>query len=310
MPQSLSEQLQQAIHGENQPGQEETAVDENAVVETAEDEDSEEAEIRTLADLAEANEWDISDLYGLEMGVQGDGEDVFSVGELKDKYQAGKSKFSELEQSYQKQTEQLQQMQQQAGQSQQVDAYLRTTMGKVDAINQFLQSPDLQKLRQDDPTAGLVKTQEAKDARDNLIREGNNYYQQQQQQQQIQLQQNLQQATQAVAQGIPSWNDPEVATREKAEIAQSFVKYGYTEADVAGLTDPRQVMIMHRLNAVEKLLGAGAGAANKVRQSPKRSLRGGKIRKGNAKNSAVARAKETGRRQDVTAAAKAILFGG
>jgi len=308
MQPSLSEQLQEAIHGENQPEQEEVAVEETQdPQDQIAEEGSDEHEIRTLADLAEVNEWDAEELYALEMAMPDD-QPAIPLGKLKDELTSTRRQSQELQHEYQRQAEQLQIMQQQAGQSQQVDQFVRATLGKIDAIDQFLASPDLQKLKENDPTAAMLKTQEVKEIREKLAMQGDQYWQQQQYQQQMQTQQNMQHARQAIQQGIPQWSDPEVATREKAEIARSFIKYGYYEADVAAVADPRQVMIMRRLNELERKDATGQESAQQVRQSPKRSLRGGRISRTKVQGAAaVARARKTGSKNDVLAAQKAIV---
>lgn len=111
---------------------------------------------------------------------------------------------------------------------------------------------------------------------------------------------------------IPEWKDP----AKQAELGKQFVetagKYGYQPAELAGMTDHRQILILKALTDYEKMKSAQVSLAGKRTQTPQaRTLRPGT---GERSNSLDARAKalkstalRTGKEGDNLAAALAII---
>jgi len=259
----------------------------------------------TLEKVLEDSEWSQEDFYNLKIKDPTSGEEV-TLQDWKDAGTNAKRQADALQQQYDQQQAQLQALQQQAGQSHQADDFIQVSLGKIRAIDEAMQSPQMQELKQSDPSLAVIKMQELRDARDRTAYQGEQYWQQQQQQQQQARYQNMERAREAISRSIPAWSDPEVAQREKQAIGEAFIKYGYSQQDVASVADPRQVMIMRRLNELENMFSAGQGAAGDVRQTPQRSLRTGKFVASAKVSTAVDRAMETRNKGDIMAAARAL----
>ena len=299
----------------NTPEPDEVETDELSVADVDESPDIEaegtddEGEIRTLADLAEANGWDAEELYALEMAMP-DSDTPIPLGKLKDEITTGRRERESLQQSVQEQARQLEMVQAQAQNNAMADQQMVNMQGQINVLGGFLQSPEFEALKKQDPGAAALKSQEVQQHMGNLSNQMQQYQYQMQQQQSYAQQQTLEGGQQYLHQAIPEWSNPEVESAEKLEIAHAFIDSGYNQNDVAAMADPRAVMMVRELVQLRKQLGAGKKAVTQVRQSEKRSLRGGKLHKVSNKSNLVKRAKTTGSRNDVTAAAKAILFGG
>ena len=316
METSLNEQISALAGQLNQPaeeaeelGNEELLDGEGENQEVAEEVDQEEHDIRSLADLAEANEWDIDELYQLEIAMP-DSDDPIPIGKVKDEITQMRRERETLVKNLEQHAQQLQEVQAQAVQAQQADQHVAQMVGQISVLQGYLSSPELQKLKDADPGGAALKVQEVNQMINQLGQQVQGYQQNLYQQQQAQRQQQLMGGEQYLRQQIPEWADATVEKAEKQAVAQAFLEAGYSQADVAQMSDPRAVLMVRELVQLRRQLGAGKQAAKQVRQSAKRSLRGGRLSKGAGKQAAVQRAKKTGSRDDITAAARAILTGG
>lgn len=316
METSLSEQIS-ALAGQidnpgddaEELGNEQLLDGEGEIQEIAEEGSQEEHDIRSIADLAEANEWDVEDLYALEIAMP-DQDDPIPIGKVKDEITQMRRDREELVKNLEQHAQQLQQVQAQAVQSQQADQHVAQMAGQISVLQGFLESPELQKLKEADPGGAALKVQEVNQMINGLSQQVQGYQQNLYQQQEMQRQQQLMGGEQYLRQQIPEWSDPQVEKTEKQAVAQAFLKAGYSQQDVSQMSDPRAVMLVRELVRLRQQVGAGKQAAKQVRQSAKRSLRGGRLSKGAGKQAAVQRAKKTGSKADITAAARAILTGG
>lgn len=314
METSLSEQISALAGQIDNPGddaeeQEQLLDGEGEIQEIAEEGSQEEHDIRSIADLAEANEWDVEDLYALEIAMP-DQDDPIPIGKVKDEITQMRRDREELVKNLEQHAQQLQQVQAQAVQSQQADQHVAQMAGQISVLQGFLESPELQKLKEADPGGAALKVQEVNQMINGLSQQVQGYQQNLYQQQEMQRQQQLMGGEQYLRQQIPEWSDPQVEKTEKQAVAQAFLKAGYSQQDVSQMSDPRAVMLVRELVRLRQQVGAGKQAAKQVRQSAKRSLRGGRLSKGAGKQAAVQRAKKTGSKADITAAARAILTGG
>lgn len=313
---TLSEQINQ-IAGQINSGPEVDEVDsdeqlldgEGEIQEVAEEEGSDEQEIRTLADLAEANDWDAEELYALEIAMP-DSDEPVPIGKVKDEVTRMRREREELQRSLEQHASQLQQAQAMAAQSMQADQQMAQLAGQISVLQEFLQSPELKAMKDKDPGAAALKVQEVQGMIGNLSQQAQGYQQNLSQQAQMQRSQQLQGGEQYLRQQVPEWADPQVERAEKAQVAQAFLEAGYSQADVSQMADPRAVLLVRELVQLRQQVKGGKQAAKQVRQSAKRSLRGGRLNRGTQKAAAVRKAKTTGKRDDITAAARAILTGG
>jgi len=309
---TLNEQLAQALELDSHNDQEDGQVDEQSMAPgenpALDAEDGDEGEIRTLSDLIEANGWDAEELYSLEMAMP-DSEEAIPLGKLKDELTTARRERESLVQGIEERDRQLQMAQAQAQNAVPYDQNMMQMQGQINVLQGFLQSPDYANLKKEDPGAAALKAQEIQQAMGGLQQQMQQYQMQQQQQTAAQRQQNLAQASQYLSEQIPEWRDPAVARAEKQEITKAIMDAGYTAADLTGLSDPRVVMLMRELVSLRRQVGAGKVAGQAVRQSPKASLRGGRIKGGGKKAqiNAINKAKKTGSKQDVLAAQRAVV---
>jgi hypothetical protein len=311
----LGENLNAAVEDEAGTGDENhredlLAEDENldeAVEGDVESEDD--GVIRTIADLAEANEWDAEDLYALEVSFRDDDKPL-PIGQLKDEIERTRRERNELAQRMQVQQQQMAELQQMAQGQQGQDAQVMQMHGQYRVLEGYLSSPELAQLKTKDPGAAALKVQEVQQLMGNIQNQMAQYQQNQMAMQQHFRQQSIAEGQQVLRQHIPEWSDPKVEQAEKRGIAQVFLDAGYNEQEVAGLTDPKAVMIARELMHLRALHSAGKKAVKQVKASPKRSLKGGRLGKSKTgANRLAERARQTGNKRDVTHAARALLFG-
>lgn len=86
---------------------------------------------------------------------------------------------------------------------------------------------------------------------------------------------------------IPAWKDnPDTANRDWAKI-QNYAKHiGYTDQELKGIVDHRNVRVLldaARLHSLEAKRAKGAQASDKIRTAPKGRLKAGSPQRGNAK---------------------------
>ena len=160
--------------------------------------------------------------------------------------------------------------------------------------------------------APASKYQEVQQAIQQLTAEGDKYLGERRQMEQVRDQEALRGMVHYIGEKIPEWRDPALVKRERPGIESLFNAYGYSPQEIAMLRDPRALHMARDLMLAKSTQAKAGKAGEQIRQSPRKPLRGGSLRgKGGGKtNKLVARAKQTGKREDVTAAAKAILFGG
>lgn len=263
----------------------------------------------TLEEVLTDAEWSQEDFYNLKMKSPLSGEEV-TLQEWKDAGTAAQRDAEALQRKYDQQAEQMRQMQQQTQVAQQQDQTLMQMQGQSQAIDAYLQSPEYAQLKVDDPGQAALRGQEALNFKAKIQQQAQQHsYQQQQQRQQADMQRQ-QRGAEYLVQHIPEWRDEAVKKEEQRVIAEAFQGAGYTQQDISSLSDPRAVMLVRELVSLRKQVAGGKVAAEKVRQTPKRSLRTGRFVNGGAKKRTVDRAKQTGSRADTMAAARAIYESG
>jgi hypothetical protein len=179
-------------------------------------------------------------------------------------------------------------------------------------LNQQPETENLEYLKETDPIGYAVKVAELSQREKQLAQvqaERQRIAQQQEQERQEQLGQVIQAEARKLAEAIPEYADPqkgEIARRELREFGQ---KLGFTEQELAGIYDSRQVLTLWKAMQYDKLQSAKPGITKKVNEAPK-VLKAGvsQGRDGNEELKKLkAKARQTGRVADAAKAFERFL---
>lgn len=179
-------------------------------------------------------------------------------------------------------------------------------------LNQQPETENLEYLKETDPIGYAVKVAELSQREKQLAQvqaERQRIAQQQEQERQEQLGQVIQAEARKLAEAIPEYADPqkgEVARRELREFGQ---KLGFTEQELAGIYDSRQVLTLWKAMQYDKLQSAKPGITKKVNEAPKVMKSGvSQPRDGNDELKKLkAKARQTGRVADAAKAFERFL---
>jgi hypothetical protein len=179
-------------------------------------------------------------------------------------------------------------------------------------LNQQPETENLEYLKETDPIGYAVKVAELSQREKQLAQvqaERQRIAQQQDQERQEQLGHVIQAEARKLAEAIPEYADPqkgEVARRELREFGQ---KLGFTEQELSGVYDSRQVLTLWKAMQYDKLQSAKPGITKKVNEAPKVMKSGvSQPRDGSDEMKKLkARAKQTGRVADAAKAFERFL---
>lgn len=179
-------------------------------------------------------------------------------------------------------------------------------------LNQQPETENLEYLKETDPIGYAVKVAELSQREKQLAQvqaERQRIAQQQEQERQEQLGQVIQAEARKLAEAIPEYADPqkgEVARRELREFGQ---KLGFSEQELAGIYDSRQVLTLWKAMQYDKLQSAKPGITKKVNEAPKVMKSGvSQPRDGNDELKKLkAKARQTGRVADAAKAFERFL---
>jgi hypothetical protein len=179
-------------------------------------------------------------------------------------------------------------------------------------LNQQPETENLDYLKETDPIGYAVKVAELSQREKQLAQvqaERQRIAQQQEQERQEQLGHVIQAEARKLAEAIPEYADPqkgEVARRELREFGQ---KLGFTEQELAGIYDSRQVLTLWKAMQYDKLQSAKPGITKKVNEAPKVMKSGvSQGRDGNEELKKLkAKARQTGRVADAAKAFERFL---
>jgi hypothetical protein len=179
-------------------------------------------------------------------------------------------------------------------------------------LNQQPETENLDYLKETDPIGYAVKVAELSQREKQLAQvqaERQRIAQQQEQERQEQLGQVIQAEARKLAEAIPEYADPqkgEIARRELREFGQ---KLGFTEQELAGIYDSRQVLTLWKAMQYDKLQSAKPSITKKVNEAPKVMKSGvSQPRDGNDElRKLKAKAKQTGRVADAARAFERFL---
>ncbi len=179
-------------------------------------------------------------------------------------------------------------------------------------LNQQPETENLEYLKETDPIGYAVKVAELSQREKQLAQvqaERQRIAMQQDQERQEQLGHVIQAEARKLAEAIPEYADPqkgEIARRELREFGQ---KLGFSEQELSGVYDSRQVLTLWKAMQYDKLQSAKPGITKKVNEAPKVMKSGvSQPRDGNDELKKLkAKARQTGRVADAAKAFERFL---
>ncbi len=268
--------------------------------------DEEEDVTLSPTELGEVIGWDPKDVYEGIMVPLDDGQEPVSLGELKNSYQNGQRKITELET---KLTEVEEGGQQQSQMAQMSQAMSQLT-GYMEQLNQIEQTTDWEDLDEGEAANRRLKLMQAKQETFQKMQQLSVHEQQHRSEY-------LKKQKARMIDLVPDWKDDAKRKEGQTAIRSHLHTLGFSDAEINRIDDGRTMaMLNHYVSTVkelEELKAATGQAVKKVRKAPK-VLRNaqGRFEPQNqggqqAVNKIVARAKKTGNRSDQVDAVKAVL---
>ena len=286
--------------------------------ESENDDEEEQDSIETLSELAEALETPLEEMMAnLKTVVKVNGEEITVT--LKDAFD-GYQKDADYRQ---KTTELSQQRkvleEQQAGARQELERELIQIGQLMEALQQAvapqLDQAELNYLKQTDPQAYLIKTQEHNERVEQfkqLQQQAANQFQhnrqQLAQQQQVQQQEILARAAADLQTRLPDWSEDVKKSLDDYLMGEA---YGYTDEELSQVIDPRLVEIARKAQLYDQQSQKANIASKKVKNLPKVQPKGAqKAVKPNASKLKEAKAKlrKSGNIDDAASAVEQLLF--
>ena len=179
-------------------------------------------------------------------------------------------------------------------------------------LNQQPETENLDYLKENDPIGYAVKVAEMSQREKQLAQvqaERQRIAQQQQQEQQEKLGQVIQAEARKLAEVIPEYADPQKGEVTRRELREFGLKLGFSEQELSGVYDSRQVLALWKAMQYDKLVSSKPGITKKVNEAP-RVLKPGvsKPRDGSEELKKLkARARQTGRVADAAKAFERFL---
>ena len=266
-----------------------------------------EDEVFTPKQLADALDWEPSDVYDGIVIPMDDGQPPVKLGELKNKFQDQTRQIATLEEQVTSQGSQLAEAQTGFNQGQQLSAEMQKAQAYMQNINQMEANTNWAELEADDPTEAVLRRQKFNQAKQDV----GGHIQQLQQIEHGQKQQALAAAGTKMLENIPTWSDPAVKKADQDVIRVRMKEVGYTDGQIDQISDPLAMTLLKELIDLRAEKAAATKAVKKVRKAPRRTLKGGKrVARGKGTNNTqkiVKQAKKSGNKNDALNAAKAIL---
>ena len=175
---------------------------------------------------------------------------------------------------------------------------------------------DWDRLRASDPAEWSARRQEFQQAYESLrgqkervAEEVQRHQQSMQQQHMAQYEEVLKRELQELFNKLPEWSDPDVANRERQEVAEYLRGVGYADQEL-NIADHRAIMLARKAMLYDKQASAEP-AGKKVRKvrrvMPSGSLTSPKQRSSKIRKERLARQRKTGSEADTLAALEALL---
>jgi hypothetical protein len=179
-------------------------------------------------------------------------------------------------------------------------------------LNQQPESENLDYLKENDPIGYAVKVAELSQREKQLAQvqaERQRIAQQQQQERQEQLGQVIQAEARKLAEALPEYADPQKGEVTRRELREFGLKLGFSEQELSGIYDSRQVLTLWKALQYDKLQSSKPSITKKVNEAPKVLKPGvSKPRDSNEElRKLKSRAKQTGRVADAAKAFERFL---
>jgi len=179
-------------------------------------------------------------------------------------------------------------------------------------LNQQPEGENLEALKENDPIGYAIAYTDQQRRKEQLAQvqaERQRIAEQQQQERQEQLGQVIQAEARKLAEALPEYADPQKGEVTRRELREFGQKLGFTEQELAGIYDSRQVLTLWKAMQYDKLQSAKPGITKKVNEAPKVMKSGvSQPRDGNDElRKLKAKAKQTGRVADAARAFERFL---
>ena len=179
-------------------------------------------------------------------------------------------------------------------------------------LNQQPETVSLDHLKETDPIGYAVAVAEQQQRDKQLAQvqmERQRIAEQQQQERQEQLGQVIQAESRKLAEAIPEYADPQKGDVTKRELREFGLKLGFSDQELSGIYDSRQVLTLYKAMQYDKLQSSKPGITKRVNEAPKVVKSG--VAQGREVSDelrkAKARAKQTGRVADAAKAFERFL---
>ena len=271
-------------------------------------------EIQSLLDFGKAAGWEPEELYSLKLKLD-TGEEL-TLGSVKDRLQTYAREHTAVEEQTQRLREYEQQLQAQAqqyfDQRQTEGAEAQSAREAMLQVEARYNSVDWDKLAQSDPgRAAFLQQQLAVDYAG--AKQAHAQAQAKEQQAQAQLyEQTRAQHAQALLQMVPEWRDQAKVQEEYPALQRYLVQQGFRGNEIESIYDARAITIARKAMLYDQGQIKMKETQEKVKAAPKPVVRpGGGVLRGAAEQAhttaLVKKARESGNRNDKTAAAAAVL---
>ena len=158
----------------------------------------------------------------------------------------------------------------QAERQQYIDSLQQIVDSSAPGLEQYA-SIHWEQLKAEDPIAFITKTEEFREAQDNIAQyqaQQDEAYQKQYQEYQQQAHQVLQQEHSKMAQVLPEWKEPDKQKKIAKDIKEYALSVGYTPEEVGSLVDHRSLLVLIKAQKYDSLQNADV-KSKKLKNKPK-----------------------------------------
>lgn len=179
-------------------------------------------------------------------------------------------------------------------------------------LNQQPEGENLEALKENDPIGYAIAYTDQQRRKEQLAQvqaERQRIAEQQQQERQEQLGQVIQAEARKLAEALPEYADPQKGEVTRRELREFGLKLGFSEQELSGVYDSRQVLALYKAMQYDKLVSSKPGITKKVNEAPKVLKPGVSQPRDNNEElkKLKARAKQTGRVADAAKAFERFL---
>jgi len=280
--------------------------------------DGEDDDIIYLTDLAETLGADPAQLYGIKVKVA-DGQE-FTIGELKDKIQAGSQSMEatlrEIEQTKEKAYQRIMQEREEILSSAKKSASLPDELQNLNTELMSLEarynSVDWDKFAENDPGKAALLSNQFNQAREELKGKISKAEKDYEEAQFTRRNQYMQAAAAEFARRVPEWKDEKVANEEGGKMTSLVKSYGISDQEIGHITDPRMKHLIRDFAVLRSEYESAKTNKQKVLSEGVKALRrsavsGRFLGKQDKSTQAVEMAKKTGKEADKYRAIAALL---